>query len=324
MNSEKREDPMKRGLKRVLIVLIILIIIGGLGAVAYYRYEEKLQLASGFGGRFGGNTDEEVDTATPVAVYRVGRGRISDSLVLNGEILPVNEVNIFSTVPGKVKEILVDEGDRVEKEQKLLFIDRSEAGMSYAPTPIESTIGGLVKDVLVSLGDYISPQIPLMQVIDMDLVDVVVNIPERDIYRISVGQRAEIAVVSYPERLFWGRVDELSPVVDPVSRTREARIHIENINHVLKPGMFGEVRIIVRSRSNSIIIPLAAVVEKEEASQVFVVENGTVRVVEPELDIREGDMISVRSGIEEGDQIVVIGQQNVSHGDSVRITEEIQ
>jgi RND family efflux transporter MFP subunit len=212
----------------------------------------------------------------------------------------------------------------VEKDQRLITIDRSEAGMSYSPTPIESTIDGLVKEVYVEIGDYISPQIPLLQVIDMDVVEVAVHIPERDIGRISAGLPAEVEVVSYPDRVFRGKVDELSPVVEPISRTREARIRINNASHVLKPGMFGKVKIIIRKSRDAILIPVAALVERENSRVVFTVNNEKATLVEPEIDIKEGDMISVLSGIEEGNRVIVIGQQNVNDGDEVRVTEETQ
>jgi RND family efflux transporter MFP subunit len=178
--------------------------------------------------------------------------------------------------------------------------------------------------VYVEIGDYISPQMPLLQVIDMDVVEVVVHIPERDIGRISLGLRAEVGVASYPEKIFRGRVDELSPVVEPISRTREARIHIDNPDHVLKPGMFGKVKIIIRRTGNAVLIPVASLVERDGSRVVFIVNDEKASMVEPDIDIKEGDMISVLSGIGEGDRVIVIGQQNVNEGDEVRVTEELQ
>jgi membrane fusion protein (multidrug efflux system) len=314
---------MKKGLKGALIVLVIVIIMGGLGATAYYRYKEKINLTGGLKG-FGRGSGVEVDTVTPVAVYRASTETISESLFLHGEVVPLTSVNIFSKVPGKVKEIPVEEGMPVFKGQLVVSIDRSEAGLTYSPAPVESTIGGLVKEVYVEIGDSIHPQVPLLQVIDMDTVEVVVHIPERDIRRIRSGLWAEIEVVSYPNRMFEGRVGKLSPVVDPLSRTREARIRIDNRNHDLKPGMFGDVKIIVRSTSNEVVIPLAAVVEKGEEQVVFVVNGDQAVQREPVFDIREGDRVSVLSGLETDDRVIVIGQQNINDGDEVRITEELQ
>jgi multidrug efflux pump subunit AcrA (membrane-fusion protein) len=88
--------------------------------------------------------------------------------------------------------------------------------------------------------------------------------------------------------------------------------------------MFGKVKIIIRRTGDALLIPVAALVERDDSRVVFLVNNERARLVEPEIDIKEGDMISVLSGIKEGDRVIVIGQQNVNDGDEVRVTEELQ
>jgi membrane fusion protein (multidrug efflux system) len=312
---------MKKGAKTVVIVFVIILFIAGLGGIAYYRYREKIELLAG--GKLGRGRVEEVDTATPVAVYTANTGSIAESIVLNGEVVPVTEVNIFSTVPGKVKEIQVKEGQRVSRDTVLANIDRSEAGLTFAPTPVKSTIDGTVKEIMIETGGYVTPQVPLFQIIDMDTVEVVVHVPERDIYRVTKGLEAQVRIVSFPDIMFRGRVMLLSPVVDPVSRSREVRIRITNKNHVLKPGMFGECRLVIRKRNDALIIPRAAIIERNGREVVFIVEGGKAVEVEPQLDIYEGNRVSVASGLEAGTRVIVIGQQNVDNGDAVKVTEEI-
>jgi len=308
---------MKKGLKAFLIILIVLGALSGMGYVAYTRYGEKLAL-------LGQKQKQQLDITTPVAVYTVMQGPISESLQLNGEVVPIREVNIFSTVPGKVKKIYVKEGDRVRKGTILAHIDRSEAGLTYAPTPVESTIEGIVKSIMVEEGAYVTPQIPLSQIINIDTVEVVVNIPEKEIYRVKPGLPAEIKLVSYPGRIFRGELYRLSPVVNPVSRTREVRIRITNNDYLLKPGMFGEVRIILRRENRVVIIPISAITIRDEKQVVFVIRDSKAVQVEPKFGIQEGDFISVESGLKPGEKIIVIGQQNVSDGDNVNISEEIE
>ncbi len=308
---------MKKGLKALIIVVVILGILGVLGRIAYFRYKDKMSILQRKG-------TEVLDTKTPVAVSRVARGDIAESLVLNGEIVPRTEVSIYSTVPGKVKKISVSEGDRVRKGDVLLYIDRSEAGLTYAPTPVESTIDGVVKSVMTQTGAYSTPQVPLLSVLDMDVVEFVVRVPERFIYKVKKGLAAEVAVISYPDRLFTGRVSKMSPVVDPVSRTQEMRIEIMNSSHTLKPGMYGEVKIVIQRKPDSLIIPLGAVIDRDGQNVIFLVKEGKAVMVEPGFDIREGNRISLLNGAEAGDTIIVIGQQNVNSGDDVAITEEIE
>jgi multidrug efflux pump subunit AcrA (membrane-fusion protein) len=305
---------MKKWLKRLIIIIVILGILGGVGYTGYTRYKDKIEM-------FIKRGEEELDTSVPVAVHVAGEGEISESLLLYGNIVPIAEVNIFSTVPGKVKDIAVKEGDPVEAGTVLGFIDRSEAGLTFAPTPVESTIKGVVKEVLVEDGAYISPQIPLFQIMNMDFVEAVVNIPEKDIYKVKKGLGAEISVVSYPDRTFSGRIERLSPVVDPLSRTLEARIRINNRKHTLKPGMFGDVKIIIRSESEVVLIPFSAILVRDGREIVFLAEGDNAVQVEPRFDIREGNMISVVSGVKAGDNVIIVGQHNLNDGDIVSVRE---
>ena len=308
---------MKKGLKALIIVVVILGILGVLGRIAYFRYKDKMTILQRKG-------TDILDTKTPVAVSRVTRGDIAESLVFNGEIVARTEVSIYSTVPGKVKKISASAGDRVSKGDVLLYIDRSEAGLTFAPTPVESTIDGVVKLVMTQEGAYSTPQAPLLSVLDMDVVEFVVRVPERFIYKVKKGLAAEIAVISYPDRLFSGRVSKLSPVVDPASRTQEVRISIDNPLHTLKPGMYGEVRIVIQQKPDSLIVPLGAVIDRDGKDVIFLVKEGKAVMVEPELDIREGERISILRGVQDGDTVIVIGQQNINSGDEVAVTEEIE
>jgi RND family efflux transporter MFP subunit len=240
-------------------------------------------------------------------------------------VVAKSEVNIFSSVPGKVKNVLVKEGDLVKKGQILTQVDRSEAGLTYALAPVESTIDGVVNKAFVEVGASISPATPLFQVIDIDEVEVRTQIPERYVPRIKIGMRAEVSLISYPGRIFRSTITKLAPVVDPLTRTREARILVPNSEHTLKPGMFGEIRIVMRELREAVVIPSSAVVDKEGRSLVFLVgDDGKAREFEPTIDIVEGERMSVDSGVKPGDRVVVIGQQNLNDGDAVSVAEEIE
>jgi RND family efflux transporter MFP subunit len=231
------------------------------------------------------------------------------------------EVNIYTTVNGKISEVKVQEGDLVQKDQVLAVIDRDQAGLKFAPVEVKSTISGVVKSVMTQRGATANPAVGLFQIVDMDVVEVEVDIPEKRIGEMRVGQAVEIAVISYPDRLFYGTISRLSPVVDPASRSLEARIKVVNQAFQLKPGMFAEAKIILRRRDNAITIPLAALVEKEDQRVAFVVQGEVAREVKPAVAFVQEERAVVDSGIAEGDRVVVIGQQSLSDGDAVTVAE---
>lgn len=306
---------MKKGIKKALIIILVLVVIAGLSGLAYTRFKQRDRDKK---------TVEEIDISTPVAVAKAGIGQIRETLTLNGSAKAVKEVNIFSTVPGKIKKIMAGEGERVQKDQTLAFVERDQAGLKFADAPIESTINGLIKQVMTEMGASVTPAVPLFSVVDMDSVEIIVNIPEKEIPRIHTGQKAEVRLIAYPAQVFYGTIYKMSPVVDPLSRTREARILVANPDHTVKPGMFGSIDIIIQTSDQALIIPYSAVIDREERQIVFIVEDGKAQEVLPEIDIIEGESLSVTAGIKEGDLIIVVGQHNLSHGDQVSIVEEIE
>jgi multidrug efflux pump subunit AcrA (membrane-fusion protein) len=83
-------------------------------------------------------------------------------------------------------------------------------------------------------------------------------VAERFISRMVLRLPCEITLDAYPGEIFQGRITELSPVVDPTSRTMEVRIGVTNTGNKLKAGMFAKVRIITETKSNIVKIPAAA------------------------------------------------------------------
>jgi membrane fusion protein (multidrug efflux system) len=239
-------------------------------------------------------------------------------------VFPEKEVNIFTTVTGTVDSIRVREGDEVVRDQVLAEIDRAQTGLTYAPAQVESTIAGVVKAVLTEEGASAAPGAPLFQIVDMDRVEVAVSIPEKQLARVRAGFPAEVEVIAYPEQVFAGTVVKLSPVVDPLTRSRDARVRVENRDFLLKPGMFASVRVLLRREDRALLLPVAALVDKQGEQVVFVVENDRVRLVRPEISFIADELAVVASGLAAGDRVVVIGQQNIEDGDEVNVAEELE
>lgn len=307
---------MKKGFRITIILILVLGTIAGLGKVAYERYKDKINILAIK------KKKESISVSTPVAVTKAKRGTIEDMLSLTGRIYAHSEVNIFSTVPGKVKNILVSEGTKVKKDQVLLYIDRSEAGLVYAPTPVKSTIDGIIKKVMVEKGAYIVPQNPLIQVIDMNPVEMVIHIPEKNVKKVKRGMMCSVDLIAFQNKILRGTLYKVSPVLDPMSGTLEARIKIPNPEGLIKPGMFGSTNIIIKRHSGAIIIPVASIVVRNDKNAVFVVKDGTADMRFPKFGIKQGESIEVLDGIREGEKVIVMGQQNLNQADKVNITEE--
>ena len=158
----------------------------------------------------------------------------------------------------------------------------------------------------------------------MDNVEVILNVPEKKIAQVKRGQSAMLSFVAYPGRTFLGTIYKLSPVVDAMSRTLEARILVRNPGYLLKPGMFAEARIVLRDVESALVIPVAALLDREEGRVIYTVRDGVARRIAPKLQFIEDQWAVVSDGLEAGVQVVVVGQQNLNDGDSVTIAEELE
>jgi multidrug efflux pump subunit AcrA (membrane-fusion protein) len=319
---------MKKGAKAAVIVIVVVVV----AAVAALALLPRLLPDSPLAGllsrlptgaaRGGPARQAQEQFAVPVAVATASLGPAREILLLYGSVFARREVGIFSAVAGKLKEVRVQAGDRVRRDQVLAVVDRDQAGLKFADAEVTSTIDGVVKTALTDVGATVSPAAALFQVVDMDTVEVAVNVPEKRLGRIREGLPAELSVLSYPGRIFHGAVSRLNPVLDPSSRTLEVRIRIDNPGHALKPGMFAEARLLLRQEQQIVRVPLAALVDRSEGQVAFVVREGRAREAAVRTAFVQEDTAAVESGIAAGDRVVVVGQQNLNDGDEVTVAEE--
>jgi membrane fusion protein (multidrug efflux system) len=321
---------MKKGAKAVVIVIVVVVAAAAAAFLLLPRLLPDSPLvkmlpkppAGPAAARQRAGPQPQEQYAVPVAVIIASSGPARETLLLYGSVYARKEVGIFSSVAGKLKELRVQAGDAVARNQVLAVIDRDQAGLKFANAEVASTIDGVVKAVLTEVGATVSPAAPLFQVVDVETVEVAVNVPEKRLGRIREGLSAEISVLSYPGRTFRGTVSRLNPALDPASRTLEARIRVDNPAHLLKPGMFAEVRILLRQEAQIVRIPLAALVDKNQGQVAFVVKEGRAREVSVQAAFLQEDTAAVESGVNAGDQVVVVGQQNLNDGDEVTVVEE--
>jgi multidrug efflux pump subunit AcrA (membrane-fusion protein) len=325
---------MKKGARAVVIVIVVLVVAAAAAVAVLPRLLPDSPLAkmlpkppaggpaAARRGRASGSGQAPEKFAVPVAVATASSGPARETLLLYGSVYARREVGIFSTVGGKIKELRVQTGDPVGRGQVLAVVDRDQAGLKFADAEVTSTIDGLVKSVLTEVGATVSPSAPLFQVVDVQSVEVAVNIPEKRLGRVREGLPAEISVLAYPDRTFRGTVTRLNPALDPVSRTLEARIRVDNAAQVLKPGMFAQVRLLVRQESQIVRIPLAALVDRNGGQVAFVVRENSAREVPIQVAFVAGEIAAVDGGLAAGDRVVVVGQQNLNDGDEVSVAEE--
>ena len=213
-------------------------------------------------------------------------------------------------------------------------LDMAKTQLSYAK--ITAPISGYVSNVVYEIGDMSTPQKPFATVHQISTVQTKVSVTEKDLGHIQVGQRAEISVEAYPSDVFAGTVVNVSPVIDPASRTALVEIKSDNEDMRLKPGMFARVAILTNELENVLTVDKAATKKQTvlkrfgdsvrdekvvETYSCFIVRDGVALEMPIEIGVESKTKFEVTSGLSEGDLVVVMGQNNLSDSTLVTIVE---
>lgn len=189
-------------------------------------------------------------------------------------------------------------------------------------TRVRSPISGILEDRMVDVGEMAPPGIPMARIVNSARIKLVVNIPEVHSGSISLGSRVTFSVVAYPGDTFSGRVTFVGSAISPDNRTFPVEVEMPNPGRKLKPEMIARVKV-MQSESRPVLLVREEIVQNLDRSKlvVFVEEGGVARERAVAVGGRDGAMVEIRSGLREGDRIIVSGYQLVAEGQPVSILE---
>lgn len=204
---------------------------------------------------------------------------------------------------------------QLEAQEAAVELARLE--LSY--TAIEAPIDGVVSERMIKVGNMVSTTDPVFRVTAMDPLLATLNVPERELSRLSAGQTALMQADAIPGERFAGVVDRISPVVDADSGTFRVTVEITDQSRRLRPGMFGRFDIVYDRREDAVLVPVDAVLVEDGEASVFVIADGKAERRGIELGYRNNGDYEVRSGVAPGESIVVTGQASLRSGARVEV-----
>ena len=190
-------------------------------------------------------------------------------------------------------------------------------------TVLKSPLDGVVTARNYDQGDMYSMSQPLFVVQQISPLKALVSISEKDYSLLKKGVKAEILTEAIPGKTFAGQVALIHPTIDAATHTVTAEIHIPNAARELRPGMYGNARVIFGSASR-ILIPDGAIVKQQGSGvkTIFVLgEDNAVALRVVELGRHLGDQYEVLSGLEEGETVITSGQSALRNGTKVNVLE---
>ena len=149
----------------------------------------------------------------------------------------------------------------------------------------------------------------LFTVADLSTVYVLVNVYESDISKIQTGDSVKITTLSYPDKVFKGKIDKIDNMLDPDNKVMHARIKIDNPGNLLKPGMFANIMIKAKSGEDLPVVNTNALVFDKDKNYVIVVDGKAKVHIQPVVVAKTvEDRAYIRSGLKPGDRIIASRQ----------------
>ncbi|WP_242457781.1 efflux RND transporter periplasmic adaptor subunit [Pedobacter sp. BS3] len=208
-------------------------------------------------------------------------------------------------------ELAADEYRKAEAEYqraKATMQLNPSKGMSYV---IKSPVSGFVieKNITNNMQVRSDNAENLFTVANLSDMWVMANVYESDIAKVKTGDDVWISTLSYPDKVFKGKIDKVYNVIDPQSKVMGARIRVNNPQLLLKPGMFATVTITTRERQTLPVINARCLVFDDDKSYVVAVDTANhVRVQPVVIDRKAGDKVFISKGLHPGDRIIASRQ----------------
>lgn len=186
-------------------------------------------------------------------------------------------------------------------------------------TKITTPISGVVTSRPVDVGTMVQNNNVVANVVDVSRLKVKLNVAEKDAFKLKPGDAVDVTTDVYPGVKFAGKVSTISAKADEAHTYPVEIVLSNNRQHPLKAGMFGRVLFSSIARPEVISIPRQALIGSLKNPQVFVVDQNVARLRTIVVGGENGTDIGVTSGLQDGDLVVVNGQNNLKDSSVIEI-----
>jgi RND family efflux transporter MFP subunit len=320
------------------------------------------------------SSDQRKQPAPIVKIEQPHRETIFNALKFTGDVIPIQQANIFSKVSGNLEKVYTDMGTYVQKGQLLAQIDtteiyqqfqqmsatyqnakltyqrnkdlseqnliakqdldNAEAAMKVASANFEAArirldyaritapFSGFITKRFLDPGALVtSNNATMFTLMDLNAMKIIVNVLEKDIPLAKIGKKASVTVDAFPGKEFYGSVGRISEAVDLSTRTMDVEVDIPNSEHLLKPGMFASVTIIVNERGKAITVPTQAILKDAKGFFLYIVNDKTAKRISVNPGIEQDTRTEILSGLNGNESIITTGQQFVKDGGQVIVQQ---
>ena len=212
---------------------------------------------------------------------------------------------------------------RAQVQQMEVALQQAETNLTYSY--IRAPFAGYIAERNLDAGAFVSGSTGststmsrgILNLHEIDTVRTLLEVVEKDVPLVKIGQKAEVRAEAYPDRVFEGTVTRVVQALNRQTRTMTVEVDLPNPDHRLKGGMFARVEVMVGIHENAVQIPADAITRLDELQYVYVVKESKALQIPVEVGDRVGNRIEISKGLTGTEQVIVSGKDLVSDGTPV-------
>jgi RND family efflux transporter MFP subunit len=206
---------------------------------------------------------------------------------------------------------------KFEYERQKAAYDLAELSLKY--TSIKTPISGVVAERNIKVGNMVLQNQSIFRVSGLNPLIAILHVPERQLERMRVGQRAVLHIDALGGIDFPGYIKRISPVIDSATGTVKVTLEIKDPAGRVRPGMFARVKIVYDVHSGTTLAAKDAIIAEDRESSVFVVQDSTAYKRKVVLGYTNTTHVEILEGLMPGDTIVTTGKGSLKDSTKVEI-----
>jgi len=237
----------------------------------------------------------------------------------------------FEKISDEYQKTLIFSGkmrEEIRKAQEGLstaIIVLKRAQLNLNRTSVRSPFDGIIAELIVSKGEKMNQNAELLRIVNLKTLYLRGFALESEIRHLKIGTAVRIRFDSFPDQYVYGEIEAISPEIDPDRKTITIYVKVDNKDKRYLPGMNAGIDIEYKVFENVIKVPRNAVLTRQDRYLVFVVRNikGKIGIANweyVEVGHQNDEEIEIKSGIKEGDPVVIDGHLTLAHQSRVKIT----
>ena len=286
--------------------LLIIILISGLsyGAFSFYMKIAKFSKMS------------TITKSVSVKVSHIKLGAAQKIYQTISTIEALQSIEITSKVNGVVEKINFIEGSEIKKGEKILSILSSDtAGRIEIHAPFDGKLG-LSK---VNVGNQVSKSELLTTLDNFTKMKIKFDLPETNLAFLKKNLSFEATSDVIKGKIFKGNIDYIDSRIDEQSRTIRVYAILNNIDNVLRPGLFMRIKLVLQEKENAFLIPEEALLSINKKHYVYIAEGDNAKIKEVSIGIRMNQFIEIEKGLDINDKVIVLGHEKLRDGSKIKV-----